>query len=200
MTLRQALNDIAEFVQQMNQEHKLTGPWISLGCSYGGTMATWIRSKYPHLIHGAIASSAPVLATDVNLPRMLVGPMTMDDDHSWWYQACSEFGWILEANIPRTCPEKFGHAFTTEYMEELRNDTNAYYGAKELDVDNVVFITGERDDWTPFAITEDLNDKSPAIKIKNGGHCDAFQGKSSDSIDKALMEIEQNIKKWILEA
>ena len=94
LSSRQALNDIAEFVQQMNQEHKLTGPWISLGCSYGGTMATWIRSKYPHLIHGAIASSAPVLAANVNLPRMLVGPMTLDDDHSWWYQVCSELGWL----------------------------------------------------------------------------------------------------------
>ena len=85
-------------------------------------------------------------------------------------------------------------------MEELRNDTNVYYGAKELDVENVVFITGEKDFWTPYAITEDLNDKSPAIKIKNGGHCDAFAGLGSDSIEKALIEIEQNIKKWIQEA
>ena len=52
-------------------------------------------------------------------------------------------------------------------MQELRNDTNIYYGQKEIDVDNVVFLTGSEDFWTPFAITEDINDNSPAYTIKS---------------------------------
>ena len=52
-------------------------------------------------------------------------------------------------------------------MEELRNDTNIYYGAKEIDVENVVFVTGEKDSWTKWAITEDLNENSPAFMIKS---------------------------------
>ena len=52
-------------------------------------------------------------------------------------------------------------------MEELRNDTNIYYGAKEIDVENVVFVTGEKDPWTQWAITEDLNENSPAFMIKS---------------------------------
>ena len=52
-------------------------------------------------------------------------------------------------------------------MEELRNDTNIYYGAKEIDVENVVFVTGEKDAWTKWAITEDLNKNSPAFMIKS---------------------------------
>ena len=51
-------------------------------------------------------------------------------------------------------------------MEELRNDTNIYYGAKDIDVENVVFVTGEKDPWTKWAITEDLNENSPAFMIK----------------------------------
>jgi hypothetical protein len=53
-----------------------------------------------------------------------------------------------------------------EYIRELINETNVYYGGKDLDVENVAFVNGEYDDWAKYGITTDLNEKSPAILIK----------------------------------
>ncbi|KAK6024191.1 hypothetical protein OSTOST_10003 [Ostertagia ostertagi] len=56
---RQALEDIATFIEKMNEKHKLKDPkWIVFGGSYAGSLALWARQKYPKLIAGAVGSSA----------------------------------------------------------------------------------------------------------------------------------------------
>ena len=64
MSAEQAIADVAYFIESMNREHHLPGgtKWIVLGCSYAGSLAAWVRMKYPHLVFAAYASSAPVLA------------------------------------------------------------------------------------------------------------------------------------------
>lgn len=64
MTTEQALADLASFIVSMNKAHKLPleTKWIVFGGSYAGNLAAWMRLKYPHLVYGAVASSAPVLA------------------------------------------------------------------------------------------------------------------------------------------
>ena len=44
-------------------------------------------------------------------------------------------------------------------------DSNSYYGAKELHVDNVVFVHGSIDPWHAMGRTTNLNENSPAIMI-----------------------------------
>ena len=82
----------------MNQARNITGPWISFGCSYAGSLAIWLRTKFPHLVQGSVADSAPVEAANVNLPRLTMSRLTMtpEDWDAWWYQTCSEFGWLGE--------------------------------------------------------------------------------------------------------
>jgi len=59
----QALADLADFVSQFGLEEGVAdAKWISFGGSYPGMMAGWSRLKFPHLIHGSVASSAPVQA------------------------------------------------------------------------------------------------------------------------------------------
>lgn len=63
LTSEQALADAAVFVKAINKARDLSNPkWIVFGGSYPGNLAAWFRLKYPDLVYGAIASSAPVLA------------------------------------------------------------------------------------------------------------------------------------------
>lgn len=64
LTVDQALADLANFVTQITADEKLnaTGGVIVVGGSYSATMAAWFRQKYPHLVNGAWASSAPLQA------------------------------------------------------------------------------------------------------------------------------------------
>ncbi|XP_033217325.1 putative serine protease K12H4.7 [Belonocnema kinseyi] len=59
----QALADVAYFIEFIKKERNLNNTMVTVfGGSYAGNMAVWMRLKYPHLVQGALASSAPVYA------------------------------------------------------------------------------------------------------------------------------------------
>lgn len=63
----QALRDLAHFIEVIKAEKRYgitNNPWISVGGSYPGALSAWFRYKYPHLVIGAIASSAVVEAIE----------------------------------------------------------------------------------------------------------------------------------------
>lgn len=64
LSSQQALADLANFHLQMSKSYNLTdkNKWIAFGGSYAGALTAWFRIKYPHLVHAAVASSAPVRA------------------------------------------------------------------------------------------------------------------------------------------
>ncbi|KAL3276152.1 hypothetical protein HHI36_020871 [Cryptolaemus montrouzieri] len=62
LSSEQALADLANFISTISNEYKLTGKWIAFGGSYSGSLAAWLRMKYPHLVHGAMSASGPLLA------------------------------------------------------------------------------------------------------------------------------------------
>lgn len=64
LSSEQALADLANFTRTMTVQYKLPAgtKWIAFGGSYPGSLAAWMRMKYPHLIHGAMSASGPLLA------------------------------------------------------------------------------------------------------------------------------------------
>jgi lysosomal Pro-X carboxypeptidase len=61
LSAAQALADLATLVQsvKLQPEQRV----VAYGGSYGGMLAAWLRIKYPHIVHGAVAASAPVRIT-----------------------------------------------------------------------------------------------------------------------------------------
>lgn len=72
LSSEQALGDLASFREAMVKQFSLTekNRWISFGGSYPGALSAWFRYKYPHLVYGAIASSAPIFA-QLDFPEYL---------------------------------------------------------------------------------------------------------------------------------
>lgn len=59
-----ALDDLAYFQRQMSKELNWTGTWIAFGGSYPGSLSAYYRLKFPYLVAGSLASSAPVMAKE----------------------------------------------------------------------------------------------------------------------------------------
>lgn len=62
LTSEQALSDYVVLLNHIKTEFATEdSKIIAFGGSYGGMLSSWIRMKFPHLVTGAVASSAPIL-------------------------------------------------------------------------------------------------------------------------------------------
>ena len=62
LTASQALSDYANLISHLYTAMSIpkSATVVTFGSGYGGMLAGWMRIKYPHLVDGAIASSAPI--------------------------------------------------------------------------------------------------------------------------------------------
>ncbi|XP_052220287.1 putative serine protease F56F10.1 isoform X1 [Dreissena polymorpha] len=66
LSSRQALADNAQFIADLKRwyQHPIQdSKVIVFGGGYSGSLAAWMRSHYPYIVDGAVASSAPIFAT-----------------------------------------------------------------------------------------------------------------------------------------
>jgi len=74
-----AVSDIARFQKYAMTTLGMTGKWVVAGGSYSANLAAYYRLKYPDLVVGALASSAPVQALanfedyDLHVSKVIAG-------------------------------------------------------------------------------------------------------------------------------
>ncbi|XP_024298973.1 thymus-specific serine protease [Oncorhynchus tshawytscha] len=126
LSSQQALADLAHFRTVIAKQRGLTNSkWVAFGGSYPGALAAWSRLKYPHLIHAAVASSAPLHAT-VNFSEYL------------------EVVWRALAAENPECPLLVKKAFDT--LQERIKDPNNYDNiTKDFNLCSKLQIQSEKD-------------------------------------------------------
>jgi lysosomal Pro-X carboxypeptidase len=62
LSSEQALADYAVLIGHIKESYEINVPVIGFGGSYGGMLGSWFRMKYPNVIDGVIAASAPIAA------------------------------------------------------------------------------------------------------------------------------------------
>lgn len=65
LNVEQALADLGTFINNISNENDKILPnakWVVFGGSYSGSLAAWLRMKYPHRVYAAVSSSSPLMA------------------------------------------------------------------------------------------------------------------------------------------
>lgn len=105
LTLDQVLYDYATVVRKFKTSN--SQKVIALGAEYSGNLATFFRLKYPHLIDGAVASSAGMLTS-------------LDKNGELFYKKLSQ----IYYKVSPTCYNKIKSLFTT--LSSIRDNVGMY--------------------------------------------------------------------------
>lgn len=156
LTSEQALADYAVFLTWLKQQYNATDvPVITFGGSYGGMLSAWFRMKYPNIVAGAIAASAPIWQF-----TGLVDPHTYSAITTRTYRAANE-----------SCPAailKSWDAMSRMPLDQLSSIMRLCTPLTAGDVENMLFP------WLSNAYQYTAMVCVNAVRTHRSHHCDAM--------------------------
>ncbi|RMC07464.1 hypothetical protein DUI87_16936 [Hirundo rustica rustica] len=221
LTSEQALADFAVLVEYLKTtiagaQHS---PVIAIGGSYGGMLAAWFRMKYPHVVAGALAASAPIWQFGDLVPcGTFFSIVTNDFKKSG--PGCSESirnSWGAVNHLSSTDgvhdmfePQKWDFDALSEEcyrMWGVRPRLSwmlSMYGGKNISShSNIIFSNGGLDPWSAGGVTQNITDSLVAVVIPDGAHHLDLRGRNPldpKSVQQARAMEVCLMKEWIEKA
>ncbi len=220
LTLVNVLEDLATFQKWLSASQGWTGPWISVGGSYSGTLSALYRQAHPELVAGALASSAPMIAgvgqavgtADDMDGLSSTDPSSDPGERQWVYQACTSLGfWLadgpgIKANLeyPSSwlCQQLFGNTPLVNAAAYNKANDQPFLSAAAGSPSNILFTYGSDDVWTKTGLYEQENaNPNISILLINGAghHFDLNAPDPSDSaaVTGARAQFTALVKHWL---
>ncbi|GMT33171.1 hypothetical protein PFISCL1PPCAC_24468, partial [Pristionchus fissidentatus] len=171
-TMEEALEDIATFIQGMNDKFKFKDPkWVTFGGSYPGLLSATFRSIHPELTVGAVASSALLTFT-----------------FDMW-----EYAWSMEETFKTVpgCAEaiesSFNHAQQMTLDTEGRKKLNTKLHLNPIFTDDTPYIEIDNFFENLFAVFQDVvqysGDGRNNATMKGKGYKELCQVMTTDADD-----------------
>lgn len=219
LTLDNVIEDLADFEKWIASQPGFSGPWISVGGSYSGTLSAIYRQKHPELVVGALASSAPMISgigelvgsgADVE-NYSSTDPSDDSGERQWIYQACTTFGfWVatgesihsgLESPSAWLCGQLFGGAPHYDSATYNQAYNQPFLSGTSGSPSNILFTYGSNDVWTNLGLSQQTN-SNPGIEILvihgAGHHFDLNPPSPNDSqeVIQARTEFVAKSREW----
>ncbi|XP_077302469.1 putative serine protease K12H4.7 [Arctopsyche grandis] len=183
LTSEQALADLANFIASTNEKYEFDSntKWILFGGSYPGSLAAWMRLKYPHLVQASISSSGPLLAqTDfMDYYKVVVDALrtSSDDCVNQIKEGFSRINILLQHRVgQRSINTKFRLCDTIENASDLdistfyENVASNFAGVVQYNKDNRIGKSAKLSNITIDLVCRLMTDKaagSPVDRLAN---------------------------------
>eukprot|EP01028_Stygiella_incarcerata_P009784 TRINITY_DN472_c0_g1_i1.p1 TRINITY_DN472_c0_g1~~TRINITY_DN472_c0_g1_i1.p1 ORF type:complete len:505 (+),score=103.36 TRINITY_DN472_c0_g1_i1:82-1515(+) len=152
--------------------------------------------------------------TDISYSNFIEEMQETSAARSWVFQTCTEFGFYQSASSSK---QPFSSRISLEwYVQQCQDiyktsgplkpdieNTNRYYGARNIKSTKTVFVNGSHDPWHTLGVLTSLSADDPAIFIPGTAHCaDLYPPKEVGEIPalRKARDLEWSyVAKWLNE-
>jgi len=143
----------------------------------------------------------------------------IDNDRSWYWQTCTEFGWYQTCDSDSNCPFlklkpvslylemcQVAYGVSEDDVYDNVDRTVEYYGGLDIRSSRIMFIDGDVDPWSYLSVTASGNadaenaNNLPRYWVKGASHhfwTHPSHSSDTDEVVEARKRIHEQIKEWL---